>query len=97
MTLSKYRVIAVGVEHGAEGGGDVGKGSALAELEHRLLLQNEEDVELGGGFFPAVFLTELPQTEGARARSLQVLRDGRRRSVRSAWLPVKPDPIKSEL
>lgn len=97
ITLSEYRVIALGVEHGAEGGGDVGKGSALAELKHRLLLQNEEDVELDGSFFPAVFLTELPQTERARARSLQVLREGRRRSIRSAWLPVKPDPIKSEL
>lgn len=60
-------MISVGVEHGAKGGGDVGEGSALAELEHRLLLQNKEDVELDSSFFPVVFPTELPQTERAHA------------------------------
>lgn len=75
---------SVSVKHRASSGCDVSEGHALPELHNRLLLQHQQDVKLGCGLFPVVFPTEIPETEGAHPRSLQVLREGSR-TVRLAF------------
>lgn len=81
------------VKHGPSSGCEVSEGLVLPQLEDQLLLQHQKDVKRGCSFFPVVFPAELPKTEGTHTRSLQLLREGNEKSIRSASPPVTLEPM----